>query len=95
MDKPHIQPHWWQKTLIGLIGSLLLAYGLIALFAWYGPGGLRAGVKVQFNMWMITPIWLTVFSFSYLFISWRSAALTLGLANLVCWGLFAVLRVWA
>lgn len=87
-----IQPQWWRKTLIGLLFSLTLAYALVALFAWYGPGGIQAPVKVQLNMWLVTPLWLTFFCLSYLFTSWRSAALTLGLANLLSWGLFCMLR---
>ena len=62
-----IQPHWWLKTSEGLILGLTLSYALIGTFAWYGPGGIDAAVKVQFNMWMISPIWLTILTFSYLF----------------------------
>lgn len=87
-----IQPQWWRKTLIGCLGSLSLAYALIALFAWFGPGGIDAETKVQVNMWLITPIWLTLFSLSYLFISWRTALLKLGLANVLAWGMFVALR---
>lgn len=88
-----IQPQWWSKTAIGLIGGLLLAFGLVTLFAWYGPGGLHQGAKVQFTMWMVTPIWLSIFSASYLFTSAQSAVKVLGLANGICWGLFIALRV--
>lgn len=84
---------WWAKTSVGLLGGLLLAYGVVTLFAWYGPGGLHDGAKVQFNMWMVTPIWLTVFSLSYLFDRAQTAAKVLGAANSMCWGLFIALRV--
>lgn len=90
--KAVIQPQWWRKTLIGLLLCLSLAYALVALFAWYGPGGIQAPVKVQLNMWLLAPLWLTFFSLSYLFTSWRTAAIKLGLANLLCWGLFFTLR---
>jgi len=43
-------------------------------------------------MWLLAPLWLTFFSLSYLFTSWRTAAIKLGLANLLCWGLFFTLR---
>ncbi len=90
-----IQPQWFSKTLVSGILGLTLAYGIIATFAWYGPGGIDADVKVQFNMWAITPIWLLVVSFSYLFknvwrmVQWLVAAnvITYGLYYILGWGL--------
>ena len=87
-----IQPHWWSKTLSGLFLGLLLAYALVAIFAWYGPGGIDAPVKVQFNMWMITPIWLLVLSFTYLFKTGFKAFIYLGSANIFFYSLFFLLR---
>lgn len=91
-DKAQIQPHWWSKSLAGIFPALTLSYGLVALFAWYGPGGIDAANKVQVNMWLITPIWLTIFSLVYLFPTGRKAWGWLLAANVLVFGLFALLR---
>lgn len=90
--KTEFSPDWWGKTLIGLVFGLLLAYTLVALFAWFGPHGIHGIDKVQFNMWIITPIWLTVFSLVYLFPTQAAAFKYLGSANLVGLLLFWLLR---
>jgi len=72
--------------------ALTLSYGLVALFAWYGPGGIDAVNKVQVNMWMISPIWLTIFSLVYMFPTGRKAWCWLLLANVLVFGLFVLLR---
>ncbi|OUR82379.1 hypothetical protein A9Q75_06615 [Colwellia psychrerythraea] len=87
-----IQPHWWLKTLAGIVLGLTLAYAIVAIFAWYGPGGINAPVKVQFNMWLITPIWLLVLSLSYLFKTGIKAITYLGAANVALYALFFFLR---
>ena len=87
-----IQPHWWLKTSAGLILGLTLSYALIGIFAWYGPGGIDAAVKVQFNMWMISPIWLTILTFSYLFKTGLKAIIYLGSANIISYAIFFFLR---
>ena len=35
-----IQPHWWSKTIAGIILGLTLTYAIVAIFAWHGPGGI-------------------------------------------------------
>jgi len=87
-----IQPHWWLKTLAGTVLGLTLAYAIVAIFAWYGPGGINAPVKVQFNMWLITPIWLLVLSLTYLFKTGIKAITYLGAANVALYSLFFFLR---
>lgn len=94
-----IQPGWWSKTLAGVILGLFLSYGLVALFAWFGPDNLttslsneRALWRVQFNMWLITPIWLCVIAFVYLFKSGKVAWLKLGLANVFIYSVWVLLR---
>ncbi|MBW8190628.1 hypothetical protein K0504_06220 [Neiella marina] len=91
-EKKKIQPQWWRKSLIATFGGLLLSYGLVGIFAWFGPGGIDANAKVQFNMWMITPIWLTILSFSFMFSTWRSALVYLGGANLIVFSSFIGLK---
>lgn len=87
-----IQPHWWGKTCIGLVLGLLLTYALVGIFAWFGPGGLHADVKVQFTMWIISPIWLSILAFTYLFKTARQALMVLSFATIVCYGVFFFLR---
>ncbi len=86
------QPTWLGKTLAGTFLGLALSFIFVAFFAWYGPGGIDARDKVQFNMWMITPVWLTIFSFSYLFNSAKQAWLILGSLTVLLYGVFFMLR---
>ncbi|MCL1112950.1 hypothetical protein L2703_04980 [Shewanella basaltis] len=91
LPQDKIQPHWWRKTFIGIFMGLLLSYGIIALFAWFGPDGLTTNTKVQFNMWMISAIWLPILSLCYLFKTARSAFICLLMANGCVYLLFASL----
>ncbi len=90
-----IQPHWWSKTLAGVILGLTLCYGLVGLFAWFGPGGIDAPAKVQLNMWLITPLWLTLLSLVYLFPTGRRAWGWLAAANGLVYLVYIGLRIWA
>jgi len=87
-----IQPHWWLKTVAGVLLGFTLAYAFVAIFAWFGPGGITAPVKVQFNMWMISPIWLMVLSFSYLFKTGLKAVVYLTFANVIAYSVFFAMR---
>jgi len=82
-EQDKLQPDWWTKSLAGLILGFTLALGLVGLFAWFGPGGIDADTKVQFNMWLITPIWLLILSFSFLFKTGLRAIGYLGLFNIL------------
>ncbi|MEZ7276463.1 hypothetical protein [Pseudoalteromonas sp. 68 DY56-GL68] len=86
------QPTWLGKTFAGALLGLALAFILIAFFAWYGPGGIDARDKVQFNMWMIPPLWLSIFSFTYLFNSAKQAWLLLGGLTVLLYIGFFMLR---
>lgn len=90
-----IQPHWWRKTLIGVFLGLSFAYSIIAIFAWYGPGGIDAPVKVQLNMWLVGLIWLLCLPFVYLFKTAGQAFKYLLIANMVGYAVFFALRTWA
>lgn len=82
-EQGKLQPDWWTKSLAGLILGFTLALGLVGLFAWFGPGGIDADTKVQFNMWLITPIWLLILSFSFMFKTGLRAIGYLGLFNIL------------
>ncbi len=87
-----IQPHWWEKSLVGLFLGLTLSYLLVGLFAWYGPGGIDAEFKVQFNMWMVSPLWLSIVAFTFMFKTAGQAFRTLFFLNSVAFGVFVFLR---
>ncbi|CAN7333297.1 hypothetical protein LJR225_001929 [Phenylobacterium sp. LjRoot225] len=81
---------WFGKTCAGVVLGFTLALAVSGLFAWFGPGG--AGTdggadKAQFNMWLISPLWVGVLSFVFLFRNPRRAWLWLALANLLAFGL--------
>ena len=86
MDK--IQPHWWSKTIIAVLMGLTLSYGIVAMFAWFGPGGISAPMKVQLNMWLISAIWLPILALIYLFKTAKSAFVSMLLINALVYLLF-------
>lgn len=88
----HFQADWLAKTLAGAVLGLALAFVLIGFFAWYGPGGIAATDKSQWNMWLLIPLWLTLFSIVYLFQTGRQAWLVLGSSTVLLYGLFFLLR---
>lgn len=89
---PALQPHWWRKTLAGVVGGFTLSLALSGLFAWAGPGGIGAPDKVQFNMWLLALLWLLLMSGVYLFRTGNQALLWLAGANLVAWPLLWLVR---
>ena len=78
-----IRPDWISKTLAGIVAGLSLAFALVGLFAWHGPGGISGGDKAQLNMWLTALVWLVLFSLTYLFRSGARAWLWLGGLNLL------------
>jgi len=87
-----IRPDWISKTLAGAIAGLFLAFALMGLFAWFGPGGIEAHGKVQFNMWMVAILWIILFCPVYLFRSGAQAWLWLGSANVLAFTALALGR---
>lgn len=88
LQQDKIQPHWWRKSIIAVLLGLSFAYGVVAVFAWFGPGGIEAPVKVQFNMWLISLIWLPVLAFSFLFRTATTALMYMLGANALIYLLF-------
>ena len=86
--------HWFGKTMAGTLPGYTLALALSGVIALLTPGGFAGEGKVQFNMWMIAPIWATVLGFVYLFRDSLRAWLWLGAANVLAWGLLWGLKAW-
>ena len=84
--------HWLGKTMAAVVLGYTLSVALSGVIAWLTPGGIDGGGKIQFNMWMIAPLWATVLGFVYLFRDSLRAWLWLGLANAVAFGLLWALR---
>lgn len=87
-----IKADWWSKSIGGTILGFTLALALAGLFAWFGPGGLTASNKFQFNMWLVPPIWLLTVSLCFLFQSGRHCWLWLGSANVLAYSLLFIGR---
>ena len=87
-----IQPHWWLKSIAGTLLGLTLAYGIVTIYVWYGPGTFSTTAKTQFNMWIISPLWLLILSFSFMFKTAKQAFIYLSAANIITYGSFALLR---
>ena len=84
--------HWLGKTLAGTVLGYTLAVALSGIIALLTPGGFAGEGKVQFNMWLVAPLWAGVLSFVYLFRDSRRAWLWLGLANLLAFALLWAVR---
>lgn len=94
-----IQPQWWGKTAVGVFLGLLLSYGIVAFIVWFGPDNINQNLsnerllwKTQFNMWIVTPIWMLIVSFIYMFKTTKQAFIYLFSANLIIYTLFFALR---
>lgn len=95
MRKSHetaVQPHWISKSLAGLCLGFLLALALSSLFAWLGPGGIEAANKVQFNMWLMAPLWMVFFVTVYWFRTGLRAWLWMGSATILAFLMLALVR---
>ena len=92
ISERRLRPDWTSKTLAGLFAGFFIALGLAGIFAWAGPGGLDAANKVQFNMWLITPLWMLIWSLVYLFRSGLHAWAVLGCSALMIQAVLWLLR---
>ena len=86
--------HWFGKTMAGFFLGYALAVAFSGVIAVLTPGGFAGEGKVQFNMWMVAPVWATVLGFVYLFGNSLRAWLWLGAANVVAWGVVWGLKAW-
>lgn len=76
-----IQRDWWLKSVSGSVLGCTLALALVGLWAWWGPGGIAAPDKVQFNMWLIAPLWMLILSAGFFARTGRQVLIALLLAN--------------
>lgn len=84
--------NWFGKASAGLILGFLIALGISGLFRTLG--GVQEAffsTKGQFSMWLMSPVWALVVSLVFLFRTSLRAWGWLVLANIVLWGLIAVL----
>ena len=88
-----LQPDWWSKSLAGVVPGLALAFALSGLIAWLAPGGIAAPDMAQFAMWIVAPIWMTLFACVYLFRSGLRAWLWLGGAAALAHAALLLLRM--
>ncbi|HTU63203.1 MAG TPA: hypothetical protein VMF89_32305 [Polyangiales bacterium] len=86
-----IQRDWVSKTLAGALLGLTLAFACSAVFA-HLAAGLAPPLRAQLAMWLVMPVWLTVFSCVYLFRSGKRAWLWLGIVNIAVAGILAIAR---
>lgn len=93
-NRPRLESrHWFGKGSAGLLLGFGLALALSGWFAWLGPGGIDGGGgKIQFTMWLISPIWCVVLSFVFLFRTSARAWCWLGAANVVAFGALWIVR---
>ncbi|MFZ6743834.1 hypothetical protein ACO0LC_11445 [Undibacterium sp. JH2W] len=90
--KTPIRADWWTKTISGLVLGFTLALTISGLFAWAGPGGIAAPQKVQFVMWLITPIWMLILSLIYLVRTGVRALTGLLFANVLAYALLFLVK---
>lgn len=90
-NKP-MRADWWTKTLSGLVLGFTLALAVSGLFAWLGPGGIAAPQKVQFVMWLITPLWMLILSMIYLVRTGLRALTGLLIANVLAYALLFLVK---
>ncbi|MBK1615125.1 hypothetical protein CKO44_16790 [Rubrivivax gelatinosus] len=86
-----IRRDWLAKTLAGSLLGLTLGLGCSAVFSVLATG-LPLAVRAQLAMWMVAPIWLGTLSGCFFFADGWRAWRGLGLANLVVFGAWALLR---
>jgi hypothetical protein len=82
---------WLSKTTAGGVLGLTLALGCSGLFVHFSSD-MAISIKAQLAMWMVVPLWLGVFCAVFLFASGRRAWLWLGGANLLIYGVLALIR---
>ncbi|MDP1976791.1 hypothetical protein [Undibacterium sp.] len=92
VKKLPIRADWWSKTISGLVLGFTLALAISGVFAWIGPGGIAAPQKVQFVMWLITPVWMLILSLIYLVRTGVRALKGLLIANALAYALLFLVK---
>ena len=81
-----IESGWFWKALAGLVLGFLLAVGFSKLFVLVASG-MAPTARVQLAMWLVMPVWLTAFAFSFAFRKSFHSWLLLSCLNLLVFGL--------
>lgn len=79
--------NWFGKLSAALVLGFTLTIGLTGLLLHYGFG--HVGIfssHGQFLMWLVSPIWLSILSFCFLFRTGLHAWIYLLSANALIWG---------
>lgn len=83
---------WFGKASAAMVLGFLLALGAAGLFRTLaGIDDAYFSTKGQFSMWMMAPIWALILSLCFFFRSGARAWTWLAAANVVLWGLIALL----
>ena len=87
-----VRGQWFLKTSAGLLAGFALALAITGILAWAGPGHIDTPDRVQFLMWMITPLWLLILALVFLCRSgWQAWGILLAL-NLIAWSAMHLIR---
>ena len=84
-----IEPDWITKILAGLILGFSFAVGCSEGFMNL-TNAAALNAKVQLAMWMVIPIWLTIFGFVFVFRKGLHAWLALGGLNVL---IFSIVKL--
>ena len=78
--------NWFGKASAGVILGFILTIGLTGLILKFSFGEIHPfSPRGQFLMWIVSPLWACVISFSFLFQSGRQAWLYLTVISLLIW----------
>lgn len=89
----HSTQGWLAKALAGTVLGFTLALTLSGLLALITPGGFQPDSgRVQFMMWIVSPLWVLVLSICLLFRSGLHAWLWLSFLNAGAGVLLLILR---
>ena len=92
----HQGTDWLGRGAAGFVLGFIIALGVSGVFARFGPGeiGVPTG-QAELTMWLVAPIWATIFICSFLFASAPRAVLVLAVAALLVWFPFIATAVMA
>ncbi len=84
---------WMGLSAVGIVLGFAMALFLSGIFAWLTPEAPDAPVKIQLVMWLIAPLWLSIWSAVYVFESVPKALKLYLPASLVLLAMLTLTRV--